>query len=98
MMIQIFGIAVALIPYISYMPQIIKILKTKSSEDISVTSWILYVTGSTLASIYAILLNNALLILADVSELVLCLVTLLLSIRYKDRKDKYDYSKSNKVN
>ena len=50
-MIQIFGIAVALIPYISYMPQIIKILKTKSSEDISVTSWILYVTGSTLASI-----------------------------------------------
>lgn len=97
-MIQIFGIAVALIPYISYMPQIIKILKTKSSEDISVTSWILYVTGSTLASIYAILLNNALLILADVSELVLCLVTLLLSIRYKDRKDKYDYSKSNKVN
>lgn len=97
-MIQIFGIAVALIPYISYMPQIIKILKTKSSEDISVTSWVLYVTGSTLASIYAILLNNALLILADVSELVLCLVTLLLSIRYKDRKDKYDYSKSNKVN
>lgn len=98
MMIQIFGIAITLIPYISYMPQIIKILKTKSSEDISVASWILYVTGSTLASIYAILLNNTLLILADVSELVLCLVTLLLSIRYRDRKDKYDYSKSNKVN
>lgn len=83
-MVELFGIAITIIPYISYMPQIVKILRTKQSEDISITSWVGYVIGAALASIYAILIKNPMLILADLSEFTLCLVTLLLSIRYRN--------------
>lgn len=85
-MVQLFGVIITVIPYISYMPQILKIIRTRKSEDISITSWIGYVIGATIASIYAILIKNTILILADVSELILCLTTLLLSIIYRHNK------------
>lgn len=51
-MVELFGIVITVIPYISYMPQIVKIVRTRQSEDISITSWVGYVIGAALASIY----------------------------------------------
>ncbi|MBR3890025.1 PQ-loop repeat-containing protein, partial [bacterium] len=38
--------------FISYFPQTIKLLKTKKSEDISIQSWILWVTSSFSYTLY----------------------------------------------
>ena len=39
--LQITMLIVIVCTYISYVPQIIKLIKTKSGDDLSITSWIL---------------------------------------------------------
>ena len=43
--------------FISYFPQIVKLIKTKKSEDLSVQSWILWVTSSLAYTLYHIIIN-----------------------------------------
>ena len=73
--------------YISYVPQIVKIIKTKKSDDISATSWVLWVTATTLDVIYAILLRRPELMLASISEWVLNATVLLLCIKYRSKRN-----------
>ena len=73
--------------YISYVPQIVKIIKTKKSDDISATSWVLWVTATTLDVIYAILLRRPELMLASISEWVLNATVLLLCIKFRSKRN-----------
>lgn len=41
---------------ISYLPQIVKLIRTKKSEDLSVQSWVLWVLSSLCYTIYAFFL------------------------------------------
>ena len=77
---------VTILTYISYIPQIVKLIKDKRSEGISINSWILWGTSSFLSIIYAFYLQDLGLILADCSELILELIILILSVKYKKRK------------
>ena len=68
----------------SYLPQIIKLLKTKSSKDIAIHTWVLL----TLAFIdYGIILimNHASisLLFLNAFELILCFLTMFLTIYYR---------------
>lgn len=74
--------------YISYVPQIIKILKTKKSEDLSITSWILWTISSLANLIYSMILGRLELIIAGCSEFLLTLATLIL-IGYYQYKNNY---------
>lgn len=76
---------VTICTYISYVPQIVKILKTKSSEDISVWSWVLWTLSSFCNFIYSVVLGRSELVIAGVSELFLTAVVLLLSLLYKHK-------------
>ncbi len=76
---------VTICTYISYMPQIVKIIKTKSSEDISVWSWILWTTSALCNVVYSFVLGRSELIFAGVSELVLTALVLALSFVYKNK-------------
>lgn len=72
--------------FISYLPQTIKLIKTKKSEDISIQSWILWVISSLSYTIYAIIVSkDAMLIFETSLELFFCLLILLLSIKYRKR-------------
>lgn len=78
---------VSLCTLISYLPQTIKLIKTKKSNDISVTSWILYVVSSIAYTLYAIIVSkDVMLIFQTFLELTFCIIILLLSILYKSRK------------
>lgn len=68
---------VTICTYISYIPQIRKLLKTKKSEDLSIGSWVLWTVSSLANLIYSIILGRFELILAGVSEFLLILATLL---------------------
>lgn len=76
---------VTICTYISYIPQIVKLIKTKESEDLSVLSWILWTISSFANLVYSILLNRLELIISSVSEFVLILITLFLTIYCKER-------------
>ena len=69
--------------FISYLPQVIEIVKTKSSEDISITSWILWVVSSLAYTLYAVIYSeSAMLIFETCLELFFCLLILTLTIIY----------------
>jgi len=73
--------------FISYFPQTIKILKTKSSKDLSVKSWILWVISSFSYTLYAILISKDIMLIFETClELFFCLLILILTIKYKNNK------------
>lgn len=77
---------VSVCTFISYVPQLFKLIKTKKSEDLSVPSWILWTLSAICNMIYSIALLRTELILASLIELSLNMLTLILSIVYKNNK------------
>ena len=79
---------VTICTYISYIPQIIKILKRKTSDDLSTSAWLLFATSSTSYLIWALIYGgkNLSLIIQAISEAVLNLTIFFLSIKYKSKE------------
>ena len=78
---------VSLCTMISYLPQTIKLIQTKKSNDLSVQSWILWVVSSLAYTLYAVICSNDFMLIVETSlELFFCLIILLLAIKYKNNK------------
>lgn len=78
---------VSLCTLISYLPQTIKLIKTKKSDDISIASWLLWVTSSFAYTLYAILVSKDFMLIFETSlELTFCLIILILSGIYRRNK------------
>jgi len=73
--------------FISFLPQIIKAIKTKKADDIAVLSWIIWIAGYVIMSIYAFVytLDKVFFILETV-EGCICLFTLLICLKYRQLK------------
>lgn len=71
-----------------YIPQIIKLIKTKEAEDLSITSWILWTLSAVADLIYSIILARVELIISSISEAGLILAVLVLTVYY-NYKNKY---------
>ena len=78
---------VTICTYISYVPQIIKLYKTKHAEDLSVTSWILWTVSALANTVYSFILARPELIFASVSETLLILTVLFQTMYYKKREE-----------
>lgn len=65
------------------MPQLIKAYRTKSTRDISLTTFVMFCVGVIFWLIYGILINSIALILANVVTLILELGILFLKLKYK---------------
>ena len=72
--------------YISYIPQLYKLIKTKKAEDLSITSWVLWMISSLANLIYSVLLRRFELIVASVSEFILISAVLFLTVYYTKSK------------
>ena len=78
---------VSVCTFVSYFPQIVKSLKTKKAEDLSIWSWILWVISSLSYTLYAILCTNSFMLIFETSmELFFCAVILLCSIIFRKNK------------
>ena len=87
MLVNILLGIVSLCTMISYLPQTIKLIKTKKSSDLSINSWILWVVSSLSYTLYAILCNRDFMLIFETSlELFFCFIILFLSIKYKNNK------------
>lgn len=82
-------IIVSVCTFASYFPQIVKCLRTKKSEDLSIWSWILWVTSSLAYTLYAVLCQDNFMLIFETSlELLFCVIILICTIVFRDKKDK----------
>ncbi len=80
-------IIVSVCTFLSYFPQIIKCLKTKKGEDLSVWSWILWVVSSLAYTLYAILCNDSFMMIFETAmELLFCAIILICAIVFRKKK------------
>jgi MtN3 and saliva related transmembrane protein len=66
----------------SFLPQLIKILKKRRAEDISVLMYLIFVSGIALWLVYGIMLNEAPIIAANGVTLIITLAILILKLKY----------------
>lgn len=82
---QILGYTAALATTVANFPQTYRIIKTKSTKDISVTTYILLTLGCGMWLIYAILNNDIPLLIANAISTTICLIILLLKLISKEQ-------------
>ena len=82
---QILMCIVIICGYIGYIPQIVRIIKTKCTEDISFYTWVIWILAFACGTMYSIILERWELIAAYISELLLALIILYLTILYRKK-------------
>lgn len=71
---------------ISYMPQVIKLIRSKNAESISVGSWVLWVTSSFVYLTYSVFCSNDFMLFIEcLLEFLFCVTILALSVFYTRR-------------
>ncbi|MCC7429575.1 SemiSWEET transporter [bacterium] len=80
---EIIGFVAAVCTTISFVPQVVRIWRTKSTKDISLGMFLIFCAGVILWLTYGLLLNNLPIIVANTVTLFLILTILSFKIRYK---------------
>lgn len=76
------GSIAGLLCTISFLPQVIKVIRTKNTEDLSLATFSIFSMGVFLWLIYGILIGKIPIILANGITLILVIIILTLKIRY----------------
>ena len=79
----IIGIMAGVLCTISFIPQVVKIFRSKHTRDLSLVTFSLFFVGITLWLIYGILIRELPVILANAATLCLILMILVMKIKYK---------------
>jgi len=80
--ITVIGLIAGVLTTGSFMPQLLKTWKTRSAKDLSVSMYVVLVTGIILWIIYGIFQRSLPLILANGVSLAITTTILILKIRY----------------
>ena len=83
MNVEIIGLIAALLTTSSFLPQVIRVWKTKSTKDISLTMYINMFIGVGLWLAYGIAIDSLSVILANSVTIVLVLSILYFKLKYK---------------
>jgi len=82
MVYRIIGLSAALLTMFAFLPQIVKVLRTKSAKDVSIVTLIQLSLGVSLWIIYGIYLRDAIIISANGVTLLSMLILLRLYWRF----------------
>lgn len=80
--IDLMGYVAGILVVVSLLPQVIKSWKTKSTRDISLSRYIIYVTGLIIWVIYAIIIKNGPVAVMNTVGLILAVSILYLKTKY----------------
>lgn len=83
-MITLLGLTAGTLTTLSFIPQVIKIWKSKSAHDISFGMFIMFSLGILLWVIYGVLIESPPLVIANAVTLVLAIAILLLKRHYRN--------------
>lgn len=81
--LQLLGLAAGTISSITFLPQVIRIWKTKSAKDISVQMLLLLILGVTMWLVYGILVKDAAIIYTNSMVLTMSLIMMYFKFKYK---------------
>ena len=83
LIIEYIGFFAAICTTVAFFPQAVKVWKTKSTKDISLSMFIIFTIGVFAWLAYGIIISNLPLILANAVTLTLSLFILIYKLRYK---------------
>lgn len=78
----IIGIAAGVFTTIAFLPQLIRVIKTKHTKDLSLVTFFLFATGVFLWLIYGVLLKELPIILANAITLVFVALIAIMKIKH----------------
>jgi MtN3 and saliva related transmembrane protein len=81
--ITIVGLIAGALTVISFLPQVLRIYKTKHARDISMTMWVIFLASTVLWIVYGVLTNSIPVIAANIIICALCSSIIIMKIRYK---------------
>ena len=79
--VSLIGIAAAICTTVSFVPQVLKTIKTGQTKDISLSMYLIFTTGIVLWLIYGIMIRDLPIILANTVTVVLTFIVVVLKIR-----------------
>lgn len=82
-LINVIGFVAAICTSISFLPQAIKVIKTKHAKDLSLGMYIIFNFGIFLWFVYGIFTKNLPIIFANALTLIFGITILILKIKYK---------------
>ncbi|WP_111706795.1 SemiSWEET family sugar transporter [Lutibacter citreus] len=80
---EIIGLIAAALTTSAYVPQAYKTWKTKSAGNISLTMYLVMLSGVILWLIYGIHLNSLAMILANIVTIILTVLIIIFKLKYK---------------
>jgi len=79
----IIGILAGTLCTVSFVPQVVKIYRSKDAKSLSLWTFSIFLSGVFLWLIYGILIRELPIIIANFATLILVLLVMLMKIRYK---------------
>jgi MtN3 and saliva related transmembrane protein len=80
--LNVLGFVAGVLTTAAFVPQVLKLWKTRSARDISLVMYAVFTGGVVLWLVYGIALGSMPIIVANVFTLVLSLAVLLMKLRY----------------
>ena len=80
---EIIGLIAAVLTTASFVPQVYKIWRSKSAENLSLTMYIVFFIGIVLWLVYGIHLNSLAMILSNTITGILALLLIIFKLKYK---------------
>jgi MtN3 and saliva related transmembrane protein len=81
-MVEIFGSIGAACTTLSFVPQVLKIWKTRSAKDVSLPMYLMFIVGIICWLVYGLMLNAWPIIIANVVTIVLALAVVVMKLRW----------------
>lgn len=81
--IEIIGLTAAFLTTLAYVPQAYKAWKIKSAGSVSLTMYLIMLTGVALWLIYGIYLNSLAMIIANTATIILTIIIIFFKLKYK---------------
>jgi MtN3 and saliva related transmembrane protein len=81
--VTIIGLVAATCTTISFLPQAIKVIKTKHTKDLSLAMYLILVSGVFLWLVYGLLINDIPIIGANIISFIFTATILIMKIKYK---------------
>ncbi len=79
---QMVGYVAGFLTTVSFLPQVIKVWKSRSAKDISLGMFVLFTLGVSLWLVYGVMLGGAPIIVANAVTLVLASLVLVAKLRF----------------
>ena len=80
---ELFGYFAAILTTLAFLPQLVKTLKTKKAEDVSLTTLIMFLTGVLSWIIYGYKISSTPILLANIITFILNLLILIFKISFE---------------